>query len=75
MSVMRNIPNEVRSVESRIAAAGYSIDDMLYHSKISRPTFYGWKRGSQSPTLENWDKLIDTVDKMEKGKIAKPATA
>ena len=59
--------DQITTIESRIRAMGFSVAAVLRRAGVQKATWSRWKSGRVSPMMATWDRVVDEVDRLEKG--------
>ncbi len=55
----------LESVESRAKGLNLSMNKVCTEAKVPYSTYFRWREGKQSPTVQNLNKLLGAIDALE----------
>ncbi|MEP9368675.1 hypothetical protein [Xanthobacter sp. VNH20] len=67
------LQDEIRAIETRLAAFGIPLARLLDEAKIDRSTWGRWRSGNFSPRLMNWYAAKDAVERVIAARVTAAA--
>lgn len=54
-----------KQIERRLDAANYTVAELCREAKISRVSWYNWKRGDHAPNVATWRKIEKALRRLD----------